>query len=379
MLTTAANSEGQGARAGAENMYVYEPDPAHPGQNETVFIAELCSGPGISGSVGDPECPAGLNSREWFAGGVNDQGLWSHGLEGGDARPVQATPDGQVLVFTSYGELTKEDHSVARQVFEYEAGTRTLKRISIGAEGFNDDGNVGGVGSADARIVTPHYGEGGGGQGGGFARTMSDDGAFVFFESPVGLTPGALDRVPIDAQGDLAENVYEYHGGVVSLISDGRDTSVLSGASGQRQQSAVALIGTDATGADVFFTTADSLVPQDEDTQEDIYDARVDGGFPLTKPQVFCESSCQTPAAPRPASPAPSSGSFFGPGNSSLTVNLIPRPLTSAQRLAAALKVCRKKSRRKRPACEARARKRFASKARAKRTRGATKNSRRGK
>ena len=54
--------------------------------------------------------------------------------------------------------------------------------------------------------------------------TMSDDGAFVFFESPVALTPRALNDVPV-GEGKLAENVYEYHEGQVSLISDGKDTT----------------------------------------------------------------------------------------------------------------------------------------------------------
>jgi hypothetical protein len=75
--------------------------------------------------------------------------------------------------------------------------------------------------------------------------------------------------IPSQAEGRIAQNVYEYHNGQASLISDGKDTSE-RGAS-----RAVELPGSSASGADVFFTTADRLVPQDTDTQRDIYDAHI--------------------------------------------------------------------------------------------------------
>ena len=56
----------------------------------------------------------------------------------------------------------------------------------------------------------------------------------------------------------------------------------------------VQLIGTDASGRDVFFTTADQLVGQDTDTDIDIYDARVDGGFPAPALSPSCSGdACQ--------------------------------------------------------------------------------------
>ena len=48
--------------------------------------------------------------------------------------------------------------------------------------------------------------------------TMSDDGQYVFFESPVALAPGALLEVPVNPPSStevFAQNIYEYHDGEV--------------------------------------------------------------------------------------------------------------------------------------------------------------------
>jgi DNA-binding beta-propeller fold protein YncE len=352
-----AVSSGAVAQAGAENLYVFDTET-----KQTAFIAELCSGPGASGGVADVQCPSNLNSDPWnYGANHNDQALWSHGAEGGDKRPVQSTPDGGFLAFTSYGDLTADDTSITRQVFQYDAQTGMLVRVSIGQDGFHDNGNAN---AGDARIVGQPYTTTT--RGGEIARTMSDDGSYVFFESPVGLTPHALDDVAIDSEGDFAQNVYEYHEGHVSLISDGKDTSFIPSVSGQSQKSGVFLIGTSASGGDVFFTTADPLVPQDTDTQVDIYDARIGGGFPAPNLPPACQGdACQAPPSTPPLFGAPSSASFSGAGNlppspPSLVTKPKAKPLTRAQKLAKALKACRAKhNKHQRAVCEAQVRKKY--------------------
>jgi hypothetical protein len=349
-----AVSSGAVAQAGAENLYVYDTET-----KQTTFIAELCSGAEMSGGVADAQCPSNLNSEPWNEReNRNDQGLWSHAANGGDIRQMQATPDGRFLVFTSYGDLTVDDTSTAQQVFEYDARTGTLVRVSIGEERFNANGNTS---TGNASIVTPHYyqKETGWTRGGALARTMSDNGAYVFFESPVGLTPQALDHVASDGEGHLAQNIYEYHDGRVFLISDGSDTSLVPRVSGSVQQSGVFLIGTDALGSEVFFTTADPLVPQDTDTQVDIYDARIGGGFPAPSESAGCQGdTCQGVPSSPPLFGAPSSATFSGAGNlpppsSSPVTKPKAKPLTRAQKLAKARMACRKKkNRKKRAVCE---------------------------
>ena len=51
------------------------------------------------------------------------------------------------------------------------------------------------------------------------------------------------------------------------------------------------------TGDDIFFTTDQGLVPQDTDGQDDVYDARLGGGFPPApaEPQPCSGDACQGP------------------------------------------------------------------------------------
>ena len=64
------------------------------------------------------------------------------------------TPDGRFLVFTSFRDLTPDDTSTVQQVFEYDAQTGGLVRVSVGEDGFNHNGNVP---ANNATIVTPFY------------------------------------------------------------------------------------------------------------------------------------------------------------------------------------------------------------------------------
>jgi hypothetical protein len=151
----------------------------------------------------------------------------------------------------------------------------------------------------------------------------------------------------------------------VSLISDGRDTSERS----MVLTSSVELLGTDTSAQNVFFATAGRLTPGDTDTQRDYYDARVDGGFPASAAPEPCASAeaCHPGTSSAPLLGPLGSLTFSGPGNilQSVTPPVVKpasKPLTNAQKLAKALKACRRKHDRKtRVACERQARKKFGS------------------
>jgi len=338
VLTSTPNLGGQFARSGANNLYVFERDGAFPG-GRLAFIASL--------PVSD--------QNEWAVVGY----------------PGNVSPDGRFLVFVSHGDLTADDTSLsgARQVFRYDAQTGVLLRVSVGEEGFNDNGNrstptpcIPVRCSEDASIVLVL---------GGVGRrdpSMSDDGSFVFFQSPVGLTAGAPDDVQIGSEesGDpvYAQNVYEWHEGRVSLISDGRDLSENLGGAAGCTFSSVCLLGVDGSGDNVFFVTTDQLVGADTNTELDIYDARVcEAASPCISEPAPGLPPCQgeechgTPAG-TPGVPGVPSASFNGQGNLSPGVPVVKR-LSRAQKLARALRLCRRRHGRARVVCERRARRAY--------------------
>jgi hypothetical protein len=282
------------ALSGRCDLYVYERDAHYPAGHIT-FIEDL----------------SGADAQQWDQAGF---------------KRANVTPDGRFLVFENGG-----------QVFRYDAETDELARISIGNDGFDDDGNAG---EGSARIVPAFKAV----KTIGPARgnpTMSNDGSRVFFESPRALTPHALDDA-FDGNG-YAENVYEWREGHVYLLSDGHDTSsaeVPACGTG----SAVCLLGTDATGANVFFTTADQLVPSDTDTQVDIYDARIcepENGNPCIaeppQPLPPClGEACHGIPAPVPSLLAPGTASFNGEGN------VVPVVTPQAKKVVAKAVKCKK-------------------------------------
>ncbi|HEY7829108.1 MAG TPA: hypothetical protein VIC06_00905 [Solirubrobacteraceae bacterium] len=303
VLTGVANSRGQVARAGAENLYVFERDASYP-QGRVAFVAVLPPSDEEFGRDTTHEGPG-------YVGGVGT---------------ANVTPDGRFLVFLSHGRLTPDDTSTtgAVQVFRYDAQTGELVRISTGEGGFNDNGNAG-VGDAGIVPSLDTFYRAGSPRP---DPTMSHDGSFVFFESPVALTPRALNNVQVgtdSGQPEYAMNVYEWHEGHVYLISDGKDTSAIALGGGSARPtdgfSAVELLGSDASGANVFFATSDRLVPQDTDTQRDYYDARVcTTGDPCVAapatPVLPCvgEGCRGAPGGP-PSLASPVSASFVGAGN----------------------------------------------------------------
>jgi hypothetical protein len=324
VLTADPNAEGRTAQSEEDNLYLLTRDTAHPAGTVT-FIATL-----------SPE----------------DETDWKRE----DTRPVQMTPDGGFLIFLSSADLTPDDTSTAPQLFEYDVATGVLTRISVGRSGFNDDGNtnnpeLGATISRQAfegRFVLQTS------PGDPAAMNVSEDGSEVFFTSADNLVPQATPG---------AHNVYEYRGGNVSLISDGHDAS-----RSEQEGPSTRLLGIDSSGLDVFFTTADPLVGQDGDTQRDIYDARVDGGFqPPAVSEACLGEACRGPLAAPPR--LTFAGSMLTPGGENLppsapaAAKAVAKPPTRVQKLAKALKACRaKRNRHKRSTCERHARREFGGK-----------------
>jgi hypothetical protein len=364
---TGENAEHHEPLQGADNLYLYKQDAEFP-SGHLAFVATLSN----------------ADQADWEAPDFS--------------RPAAITPDGRYLVIASTADLTADDTSTQRQLFEYDSKAERLARLSIGRHapeypgGYNDNGNT----SSEFDQVSPalsNYGgfESAAGKG---TLTMSDDGTRVFFQTPLGLTPEASNNAPVGRSCELgveneagecvlggrslyAQNVYEYRwtsqigDGNVYLLSGGRDRSAF------HEGEAVHLIGADRTGDNVLFTTTERLLSADSDSQVDIYDARVEGGFPETARTGSCTgSSCERPLTEEPSLSAPLSASVTGGETASASTGNVTRPGSSTatsrtQRLAKALKACRRhRSKRTRRSCEAAARKAFGQRSKAARGKG---------
>ncbi len=297
MLTETPNGTGEAAEAGGYNLYVYD---ASTGR--TSFVAALttareqaqlkagfgeqlqaqCEAEDPEPGEAREECEAAIPPAvaEKVAEAVfekmesNESGS---GFTTSDERPFQATPDGQFLIFESPRRLTgPEDTSTVRQLFEYDAQTAMLARVSVGQDGYNDDGNTASPEDAPA-IDSPDYTAAMRPTEATSRLSLSEDGT-VIFTSRDALTPQAVEG---------RENIYEYRVGEVRLISPGDEAAPLQTAQSR-------LLGVDESGDDVFFFTADGLVPQDLDTQASWYDARAGGGFPApSSPSDCAPGACQ--------------------------------------------------------------------------------------
>jgi hypothetical protein len=349
-LASNANGLGQRAQAGQPNLYLED-------DGETRFIATL--------SFEDNY----FEGLEGAANGLPVVGDWRAGLA---VRSAEVTPDGESVVFMSrrsitgydnnggcwsrYGGFGEQAHVVdaCPEVFVFDAGSQQLSCASCNPTGAPPVGVP----------LSPEYPE----QvriGGAFLplpttledtsayqlRTISDDGDRVFFDTTDPL-------VPQDTNG--VQDVYEWErdGSGTCSQPDGC-VYLLSGGTSNEESF---FVDASASGDDVFFTTRARLVPEDENEFVDLYDARVDGGFP--KLSTACTGTgCQgVPPAP-PAFATPASVTFAGIGNFATqkpSAKPTGKSLTRGQKLAKALKLCRRKPPGRRAMCERQARKRYA-------------------
>jgi hypothetical protein len=375
-----------GATTRAPNLYVGHYAAGHW---TPTFIATL-----------DPE-----DSPDWEDGTHRKLTDRQVDLEGVSSR---VSPSGEYVTFMSQLPLTGYDNRDAvsgqrdEEVYLYNAATKrracascnpsgarphgVLDKPIPGATGFFPPGELlvdrPGIWSTKRELPNNHWLAGStpgwvttGGSGNVLyqSRFLTNDGR-LFFNSPDAL-------VPRDTNG--LEDVYEFEpAGVGGCTTAAATFSAVSGgcvdliSSGTSSSESVFLDASE-TGGDVFFLTNSRLSPTDVDDNLDVYDAHVCTSTvpcvsaPVTPPPCDSGDSCK--AAPSPQPPtfgAPPSQTFSGAGNITPTTSPTVRPktLTRAQRLAHALKACRRiHNRRKRAVCERGARARYRAKTIAKR------------
>jgi hypothetical protein len=266
---TSTNGDGQHAVEGAENMYMFNHDA--PVGERLKFVSDLCSGSGMSGSVADSLCPPSPSA--------NDAALATDK----QVPYMQMTADGHYLLFATYARVGSGDTDEGQDVYRYDAETGSLVRISVGQDGYDDNGNAT---NANAWIEQFDRAP---------RRSISENGERVFFTTPEAL-------VPQDTNG--VNDVYEWDGGLVYLISDGVAPS------------GSVLWTVTPSGDNVLFSTASQLTWSDGDTAWDVYDARVDGGIPVPPTPASCGGEACQGSPPSPgAPPSPGSATLTGAGN----------------------------------------------------------------
>ena len=289
------------------------------------FIAEGAVLAGNPGANDETAVAGGRNLYLWTKDAEHPEGQTTFvaAIDANGVSGAQTTADGRYLMFSTTTPLVSTgpgaDTDGRADIYRYDAETQTMQRIStsVTGSGGNDPGF-----DVDA-----------------IQTTMSADGSMIGFQTAEALSPKDTDGV---------SDVYLWHDGRVSLISNG---------GGQSPR-------IDASGENLYFVTDQPLTAADRDVNTDIYDARIGGGFDPSSPTPCSGEACQgQPSTPPVSAGAPGSETLQGAGNPPQTAPPAPakaKPLTRQQKLAKALKQCRKKAKHKRVACERQARKRYA-------------------
>ena len=220
---------------------------------------------------------------------------------------ARVTQDGIFFAFTSTKSLTGYDNTDAGtgnhdpEIFLYNAESSQLVCASCNPSG-------GAATAGGARIFHSRS------EGGGHLLRVLFGGGRLFFETAEGLLPS-------DTNGQ--DDVYEYEDGQLHLISTGTSSSESL------------FLEASESGDDVFFLTRQKLLPQDTNEEAlSIYDARVDGGFPVvaSPPACVTADACRAPSAQQPSIfGAPASSTFSGVGNLAPPVEAKSRPKTKAK------------------------------------------------
>ncbi len=335
-VLTGGEENGYGAKAqtGKDNLYAWD-------EGATSFIATL------GGEAGD-----------WAASPSE--------------RQAEASTDGRWLVFYSTASLTGYQNDgpacvsdsqsgvgfsagACSEAFLFDSATGRLVCASCNPSGVAPIGSTPPILAREPKPSWPQ------------PRYLSDSGRLVF-DTQDSLVPGDTN--------EGAEDVYEWEpygvGSCRSSFASGGCVDLISGGSETDDSQFFAM---DESGRNVFFTTRDRLVRSDTDDLYDLYDAREEGGGLASEAGASgreCQGeACQSTPMPPVAFETPGSTTFSGAGNlvSALpaaavsVVSGTPKPETSVKRagtgrLAKELRVCRRKhAKRKRLACEQKARK----------------------
>ncbi len=184
-----------------------------------------------------------------------------------------ATPHGTHAAFTSTEPQTGYDNAGFAQAYEYTYG------VGLACASCRPSGEAP---SAGAQIA---------------ARSLSDDGTRLFFQS--------ADRILPEAQSGQT-NVFEYTAGEVHLLTPGDGAAAL-------------LLGASASGDDIFIAGFEELAPRGQGEVFAIYDARVGASVAPPTETAGCQGeACRAGVPAAPETEGPGSAGFEAPGRVAL-------------------------------------------------------------
>ncbi len=302
---------------------------------------------------------------DWTASG--ECGTNEHGFNLGNGESgltARTSTDGSFLGFNSVRKLTGYDNTGASsgepniEIYLYDASTNRLSCASCAPSGAAP--HFGSAihypaGQAPFGQAFDHYPQ----------RNVSDRGQ-VFFETAEALLPSS------DTNGH--RDVYEWEMPGTGACTEAspsyspQDEGCLYLLSSGKSEAGSFFVDATPDGSNVFFSTAQSLLARDTDTVYDYYDAREGGGFAsqseaVAPPACDALEACQSPPSEPPAEAFAASATLVGAGNlPPSSAKSKAKPLTRAQKLAKALKACKRKPKRQRARCQAQARKRYGPK-----------------
>lgn len=240
----------------------------------------------------DPDNPGLANARNLYVYRDGAVHLVATFDEGTEVYRIQIAPDGRHAAFLTAAHLTGYDNGAFREMYTYEPETGAIKCASCRPDGL----------APTAHTLAS--------QGGPF---MANDGR-AFFATRQSLVPQDVDGQIID--------VYEFVGGRPQLISSGTGSrDVGSGSSFLETlfpSENTGLEAVSANGVDVYFSTYDSLTPQDHNGSfVKIYDARTGGGFEPSGDFAPCVAAdeCHGAENPAPGSPSVATAAGLSGGN----------------------------------------------------------------
>ncbi len=254
------------------------------------------------------------DASDWYSACVCGGGGDSTG-----AKSSRVAADGHTLLFSSTEPLTGYDNAGHFELYLYHTATNAVTCVSCNPLGHEATSNAylthnNLAGSPVIRMTT-------------LTRNLSASGQRVFFQTEEGL-------VPSDINGQM--NVYEWEQEGVGSCPAGSDGCTYLLSTGQSTSESY-FGDASSEGEDAFFFTRQSVVALDQDYNDDLYDARVNGGIAGQNylPQTPCssEETCAGPAAAVPAFTTPTSAVFSGSGNLLPPVSATPAtPKTKAKK-----------------------------------------------